>query len=507
MGFKNRLIHYMTSFAYSRFEKNCFNPQKIQQELWKRNLSLYRSGTYWHSFPELSKGKLENFPLSEYEDYRDAISLSKQSGINPLTGETVLFYADSAGTTAYPKEFPITETYRKDYQSTQALLIHKLTEAFPTFLDTPALYIVATDSAKKTNSGIEIGYISNYNYKHMPSWLARFYAIPREVLREESLFQEWAPAYALTQELSAIFVITPLVLCNFFRRIIDSKESLIEKLRNPRKVPTGFPPLSCASPRRDHLIHILQMKEPSIEMIWPRLSLICTWKASLAGLQIPELRKWLPKVPIVDGMYSATEAWFNVPLADTENLGGPLCHEAGIFEFLPLDKERTPTHLLRSWELKQGEDYEVFITTSMGMIRYRLKDVVHCRGHLGQSPLIYFKYKAENLISLTTLRISEGQIAQALSQVGIFDLSYLRAAPSEEGTHLILAHNEKSKNYPSQIEFEKALQNVNPYYREERECEHVRSCQIKLLPSEHPIFARHVQHAQSKPRLVSQTPV
>lgn len=508
MGLKNKLIAGLSLYPYFIFRKHCKNPQSIEDKNWKRFLHLYHEGSFWRSRNNeaLDLGKLVNFDITEYEDYKEAISLSKLSGINPMTGESIIFFADSAGTTSYPKEFPITHSFRKDYQAIQAPFLHHLTREFPSFLDNPALYITATNSTKKAECGLEIGYISNFNYRNMPKVLASFYGIPKELLQDEHTYKEWAPVYALSQNLSAIFVITPLVLSNFFQSIVDNRDAILTKLKNPKAVPKGFPPLSICSRRLRLLEHVLTKKKIHMEELWSELAFVCTWKSSLAGMQLPELKKWIPKTPIVDGMYSATEAWFNVPLY-RDALGGPLSHRAGIFEFHPLDKKLHKNNLLRSWELKAGEDYEVFVTTSMGMIRYRLKDIVHCSGHYFQSPILYFKYKAENLISLTTLRLSEEQLAKALFDLKITDLSQIRIAPASDGKGLLLAKSEESRLDLNADDFEKALKKISPYYEEERASEHVAKCKVLSLPLKHKIFAQSPNHAQSKPRLVSKVPM
>lgn len=503
MGFKNKLIHLYTYLPYTIFSSASKNPEIVENRKWKRLLKLYERGDFWLK----TKGKtLEEFSITDYETYKEAISSSKQTGINPMTGEKIIFFADSAGTTAYPKEFPITESFRKDYQTTQAPFIHRLTNEFPSFLESPALYITATDSSKKAACGVEIGYISNFNYRRMPKALAHFYGIPKELLRDEKTFQEWAPVYALSQNISAIFVITPLVLCHFFKLILNKRQSILDTLRNPTRIPKELPSLRISPERLEHLEAVLNKADPKIQEIWDKLSFVCTWKASLAGLQVPELQKWIPDIPILDGTYSATEAWFNVPWFKNQ-VGGPLCHNAGIFEFIPVGETIEKKNLVRSWQLEKGRDYEVFVTTSMGMIRYRLKDIVHCSGHVEKSPVIFFKYKAENLISLTTLRLSEEQVAQALSTLKVTDFSSVRLAPRKDGTGLLLVVKEDSGPKISIDDFEEALKHISPYYKEEREAGHVHSSQLLSLTADHPIFAQRARHAQSKPSLVSKLPL
>ena len=504
MGIKNKLIAMYTRKPFRTFEDALRHPEKIESENWKRLLGFYRKGSFWNErAPKaLASGKLQEFPLSEYEDYKACIDQSQKTGINPMTGEEVVFFADSAGTTSYPKVFPITDSFRKDYKETQAPFVHRLCQDFRHFLDKPALYLTATNSSKRAECGIEVGYISNFNYRNMPKVLASFYAIPKQVLQDEHTFRTWAPVYALAQEISAIFVITPFVLCEFFKQIERKKDFLLRALEGKEPIPAGFPPLRVSQSRLKSLRSAFSKETFSIQDLWKQLSFVCTWKASLAGLQVPELQAWIPDIPILDGTYSATEAWFNVPWF-RDKLGGPLSHKSGIFEFLPVGKELAKRNLLHSWELKKNTDYEVFVTTSMGMIRYRLKDIVTCTDFVHRSPVIHFKYKAENLISLSTLRLSEDQLAQCLANLGIRDLAHVRIAPASDGARLLVAMGEGLGI--TQEAFENELQALSPYYGEERAAQHVGASQMIFLPKSHEIFQR-VRHAQSKPSLISKVP-
>ena len=63
-----------------------------------------------------------------------------------------------------------------------------------------------------------------------------------------------------------------------------------------------------------------------------------------------------------------------------------------------------------------GRDYYIVLTTSGGLYRYDIHDVVRCVGFQGQAPLVEFLNKGKNFSNLTGEKISEYQAIRAVEK-------------------------------------------------------------------------------------------
>ncbi len=68
------------------------------------------------------------------------------------------------------------------------------------------------------------------------------------------------------------------------------------------------------------------------------------------------------------------------------------------FEFLPIAEEHSSQPIvLEAHELEEGRDYFILLTTSSGLYRYNIRDVVRCTGHHGATPLLEFRHKGSHI--------------------------------------------------------------------------------------------------------------
>jgi hypothetical protein len=146
------------------------------------------------------------------------------------------------------------------------------------------------------------------------------------------------------------------------------------------------------------------------------LALVYCWKTSTAGAFVDELQSHLgPTIPVRDAIYAACECWLTVPMGDDEP-GGALAITSSYFEFVPEDawfagERRT----LRASQLKDRERYVVLTTSSNGLVRYQLNDVVEVCGFYRSVPRIAFVRKAGAQTNLMGEKLTEEHITRALT--------------------------------------------------------------------------------------------
>ena len=87
------------------------------------------------------------------------------------------------------------------------------------------------------------------------------------------------------------------------------------------------------------------------------------------------------------------------------------------FEFIPVDeRESASPTVLEGHELQVGRDYFIVLTTSGGLYRYDIHDVVRCVGFEGQAPLIEFLNKGKSFSNLTGEKVSEHHVVRAVEK-------------------------------------------------------------------------------------------
>ena len=70
-------------------------------------------------------------------------------------------------------------------------------------------------------------------------------------------------------------------------------------------------------------------------------------------------------------------------------------------EFLTLDR------------LEQGREYYIFVTTTGGLYRYDMNDIVRVTGYRNSAPLIEFQQKGRGVTNITGEKLYETQVTQA----------------------------------------------------------------------------------------------
>jgi hypothetical protein len=102
-------------------------------------------------------------------------------------------------------------------------------------------------------------------------------------------------------------------------------------------------------------------------------------------------------------MYAASEALFATTVRN-EDKNYLMIGDCGFYEFIPEDDENARPLLIN--ELEVGKNYEIVVTNTTGLYRYRIKDVIKVTGYSGESPYIQFAYRKEQIINLDGIHLT-----------------------------------------------------------------------------------------------------
>src|SRR5262249_41010190 len=127
-----------------------------------------------------------------------------------------------------------------------------------------------------------------------------------------------------------------------------------------------------------------------------------------AEIALARLKHLFPNVAWQRKGLLATEAVVTIPFEGQQILAVA----SHFFEFLD---GAGRIHLAQ--DLQPGEEYEVIVTTSGGLCRYRLQDRVRVEGFLGQTPALRFLGRTGNVSDRFGEKLAEGFVADVIQKI------------------------------------------------------------------------------------------
>jgi len=368
-------------------------------------------------------------PLTTYETYRPWIDRACDGELTALLrpGERVLMFATSSGTTAAPKRIPVTPAFVSDYRRGWNTFGLKMLSDHPEAVLRAILQSSGRYDAERTAGGIPCGAITGLLARTQKRIVRRFYVSRPEVTHIKDPTARYYTLMRLGIVRDVAFAITanPATLIQMARTADEASEDLIRDVRDgtlcSRRVDDPALRALLAArlrpdPERARELEHLRREHGVLRPrdYWHIVFLAC-WTGGSLGYYLERLADWWGDVPVRDGGLLASEGRVSIPLEDNAPVG-VLDVTAGFFEFIPADQiEAATPEVLTAAEVEPGEDYEVVLTNTAGLVRYRLADVVRVHGRLGPVPLVAFLYRAGRVASVAGEKLTENQVVAAVT--------------------------------------------------------------------------------------------
>ncbi len=113
----------------------------------------------------------------------------------------------------------------------------------------------------------------------------------------------------------------------------------------------------------------------------------------------------------------ASEGRGATPLVNS-GAGGVLNLTSHFFEFVPEEQRDDPgKEFLTADQLESNREYFIYFTTSAGLYRYDINDVVRVVDFYRQTPVIQFIRKGQGMTNITGEKLTESQVTGALLDV------------------------------------------------------------------------------------------
>jgi len=146
------------------------------------------------------------------------------------------------------------------------------------------------------------------------------------------------------------------------------------------------------------------------EALWPKLRVISCWSDAGAREAALRLKTAFPSVVIQPKGLIATEGIMTLPWRAA---GAALALRSHFFEFL----EAGTDHPKLVHELESGRTYSIVLTTSGGLYRYRIGDLVEVTGWIARCPLLQFRGKESDVSDMAGEKLNGVHVVRAAEAV------------------------------------------------------------------------------------------
>lgn len=369
--------------------------------------------------------------VADYEYYRPYVECLKHGDHGALLGSRnkLMMFSLSSGTTSQSKYIPITERFFRDYRNGwQVWGIHTLDD-HPAVNGHNIVQLSSDYDKFRTPGGAPCGNISGLVAALQKRIVKTMYTVPGIVSKIEDPDSKNYTALRLgvgDPHVGMVMTANPSTL-NHLAKMAD-----VERERLIRDIHDGT--LSTDFQIPDHVRKALRRKispkrvarAQELERIvnrtgnlyprdyWKELAVVAVWAGGSCSAYLPALRRYYGDLPVRDHGLSASEGRMTIPVADFRS-EGILDVGTHFFEFIPEEEysKENPT-VLEAHELEAGRNYFILLTTSSGLYRYNICDVVRCTGFYHTTPMIEFLHKGAHIASVTGEKVSESQVVAAV---------------------------------------------------------------------------------------------
>ncbi len=471
MNLATTIIALKARLSARPFQKAVEDPAGAQQRLLRSILERNKDTEYGRAYQFGSLKSLADFqgnvPIVDYEHIRERIDRMTQGEENILTAETPVLFAQTSGTTGTPKYIPVTPTCQKGGGTTTWL--HFARKDHPAMFAGKVITIVSPAVEGRTPCGIPFGSTSGMVIRELPGIVQSAYAVPYEVYEVEDYDAKYYALlrFGVAENVTMLGTANPSSVVKLAEMADRLSDSLIRDIRDGTlgdefeiqpELRRKLEPKLRADPQRARDLE--QMRERRGGRLlpadyWPRMALIGCWKGGTVSSYLERFPAWYD--PDGRGMpanrdmgYLASEARMSIPVSD-HGAGGVLSVHLNVFELVPAEDIDGRPGDPDSWrflgvdEVEVGHEYYVFITTTGGLYRYDMNDVIEVVGRYRKAPVIVFRRKGRGMTNLTGEKLSVNQLIEAVARAS--------SAAGVEAPHFKAEPDSDASRYVFKVEF------------------------------------------------------
>ena len=429
------------------------------------------------------------------EAYRDAVPVRTHADMLPLldrvaAGEAgVLTHApvrmllETSGTTGRPKWLPVTDAWARSVGAAQSLWVLGMLRDDEALARGSALSIVSAAEHARSPGGLPIGANTGRMFLAQP-WYVRLRApVPYAVycIEDPEIRAYGILRHALAQPVRSWSTANPSTILLYCRRMAAWWDDLAQDCADGtfRRGPAAALPE--AARRRlgrlggwGGLPRASLPAEPLPARVWDLRRVSC-WTGGSAPFFLEKLGAALgADIPVREAGVNASEGAFGVSVDDS----GPVAWLAGhVLEFVD-DAGRARW----AWELEEGAEYRLVVSTEAGLLRYDMGDLVRVVGWAGGAPRIAFVRKAGNFLNATGEKVTEDQIVTAARAVAPRAVGVSASLGWGERPWIRLAVEMEQATPDLAERFDAALRAGNLEYASKRDTDRLAAPVVHVMP-------------------------
>ncbi len=506
MSLAGKLIAFVGKRSARRFDEATRDPRRTQTDLLLGILRRNADTEYGRRYNFASINSIADYqkqvPLITYADIQQDMERVAGGASNVFTAEDPVMFAQTSGTTGKPKFIPVTPTDQgQAHKDQMRTWLYHAQQAHPGILDYKVVSMVSPAIEGYTESGAPFGSTSGHIYKNMPGLVRRVYSIPYDVFEIEDYQAKYYTIMRISLEHDVHFLATanPSSILQLMAKTNEYSEDLIRDIRDGtlsrqqdidqairKRVEKRLRP----NPGRAAQLDAMRAQRDGRLLpgdYWPDLGLIGCWKGGTVGHYLEKFDSWFNPdgtrpVPVRDWGYLSSEARGSIPLSDAGSKG-VLTVATNFFEFVAVDEVEARPDSPESWpfltaaDLELEGEYYIFVTTTGGLYRYDINDVIKVAGQYQQTPEIVFLRKGRGMTNITGEKLSVNQVIDSVQRAarvsGLIPAHFKAEADTERSCYILrvefAGHTEEEQQLAFLQEADRYLKELNIEYKGKRD--------------------------------------
>ena len=375
------IVHSIFLLFYKKEYRKYMNSRnilEIQENKLKEILENNKNSLYGKKYNFNEIKTIEDFqkevPLTTYEDYLPYIEKIKNGEEHILTYEKVKMFELTSGSTSASKLIPYTDSLKKEFQAGIKVWLYSLYKKYPSLKFGKSYWSITPkiDFQHKEKSLIPIGFEEDSEYfgnleKHL---IDSIFVNPKDIKNEKDMdrfYFKTLSALVAEENIRLFSFWSPSLLLLLIEYLEKNSEKILKTLKEKRK---------------QEVRKYIEAKE--YHKIWKNLILISCWGDTNSTEYLKKIREIFPNTIIQEKGLLATEGFISFP--DAEKNLSKLSFYSHFFEFLSLDDNK----IYNISEIEANKKYELIITTSGGLYRYCIGDIIEVISIENNVPYIKF---------------------------------------------------------------------------------------------------------------------
>lgn len=433
-----RLLTYPIRRQLRRFEAACENPEVVQNELLFHILRTQADTQFArdHKFASITSvaDYRNNVPVAPYEYVAPYIEKVQRGDTRALLADPrVLMFALTSGTTASRKLIPVTDAYLAAYRRGWNMWGVKMyrDNRGRRIAMRPIVQLAGDPEEFRTPSGIPCGNLSGYTAMVQRRLIKWMYTVPYVTgkIKDAKARYYVALRFSIGRNVSQLMAANPSTLVQLARTLNAEKEHLLRDLRDgtlrsdldiPADIRAYLALRAKKDAKRANELAAIAEKLGRLYPVdvWPpETTVINTWTGGSMGPYLRQLPQYYGEPPVHDLGLLASEGRFTIPLSGG-TASGVLDIWSHYFEFIPEGEIDSPKPTaLGAHELREGGSYYILPTTTYGLYRYHISDLIRVTGFYGRTPLVEFLGKGHRFANMTGEKLSEYHVTKAMDAI------------------------------------------------------------------------------------------